>query len=518
MPDPEEFTAQLGRISGKLLAANLIRNGVDLTFRNKLNDDDLLYLQVETSRIGINTETPILPDNEFGIDVNDSILSTNLISDQATIDNIIFEPTARITTVTGEINIRPSSPNPTAIFDRLQAGNVAFNDNFIENVGENQNLILDPDGLGTAELLADTNVTGSLSSTGNIILDGNLSTTENLVIGDNREEDILTIFPRFQNNLKPSLNIEYDIGSTDYRWKDLYTDNFNVSSSVQAGNVLFSDPSTISSTAGGLNFNLSGSNRSMIFTSGLSTPDLLIIDNKITTNVDTDLLLEASGTGKVSFNNPTNFSNDLTVSGWVNMTGSLSTTSNIILGNEPTDVVVVNTELDQDINPGTSLAFNLGRADRRWRAAYIEDWTTITNIKPQGAVINSLMQLGGNNNVRALSGNDDIILNSATDIYRIEDVEFQDNNITNLLDTPLTLRTTGIGYYRFAGDNGIVLPVGTTAQRPVSPEVGDTRWNTSLGYVECFDGNVYVVSIGPGDQLTQADAEELNTVYSLILG
>ena len=43
----------VGRISGPLLKANLLRQGVDLAF-----ETDLLYLDVNNSRIGIKTSTP----------------------------------------------------------------------------------------------------------------------------------------------------------------------------------------------------------------------------------------------------------------------------------------------------------------------------------------------------------------------------------------------------------------------------------------------------------------------------
>ena len=43
----------IGRISGPLLKANLLREGVDLAF-----ETNLLYLDVNNSRVGINNATP----------------------------------------------------------------------------------------------------------------------------------------------------------------------------------------------------------------------------------------------------------------------------------------------------------------------------------------------------------------------------------------------------------------------------------------------------------------------------
>ena len=50
----------VGRISGPLLSKNLLRDGVDLAF-----ETDLLYLDVTTGRIGINTSTFLEVNQEF---------------------------------------------------------------------------------------------------------------------------------------------------------------------------------------------------------------------------------------------------------------------------------------------------------------------------------------------------------------------------------------------------------------------------------------------------------------------
>ena len=60
----------VGRISGPLLKANLLRNGVDLAF-----ETDLLYLDVNNSRIGVKTASP-----QYDLDVNGTTRSTDLIN------------------------------------------------------------------------------------------------------------------------------------------------------------------------------------------------------------------------------------------------------------------------------------------------------------------------------------------------------------------------------------------------------------------------------------------------------
>jgi hypothetical protein len=516
MPPSNEnnFVAQLGRISGKMLSENLLRNGIDLTVRDSDTDPDLLYLQVTDKKIGINTDTPI-----FTLDVNNLILSTDLISDQATIDNIVFESTAKITTVTGEINVEPASPNPTVIFDRLQAGNVVFNNNVIENVFLNQNLVFDPSGSGPTELKNDTNITGNLYTTGTITLDGNLSTSENIIIGNNITNDIITLLSNFQSDIKPSTDIIYDFGSGSLRWRDVYTQFTEISTSLAVNNVSISNPATISSTSGNLNFNLLGPDPQMNFSNGLSTPDFLIIGNKISGKLNKNVNLEASGVGIVLFNNDTNFLTNLNNTGNTTIIGNFFTNSNITLGDNLNDTVSINVSLDQDILPGTTLTLDLGSSTNRWDNAYIPDWTKITTISPQTALVGNNMQLGGTNNIIPLIGNSDFILTSGTGIYDIERIRFQENDITNLDNTPLTLTALGIGYYVIEGDNGFVIPAGTTAERPISPTQASTRWNTDLEYIECFDSitQTWRRSIGSGD-VNIDEMEDYSFFYTIILG
>jgi hypothetical protein len=97
-------------------------------------------------------------------------------------------------------------------------------------------------------------------------------------------------------------------------------------------------------------------------------------------------------------------------------------------------------------------------------------------------------------------------------------IEFDQSIITNQLNTPLTFSSTGIGYLRFTDTNGFVVPAGTNLQRRASPEVGETRWNTQIGYLECYDGSVWAVSTGGGINVSVAIMEDLGHAYTLMLG
>ena len=47
----------------------------------------------------------------------------------------------------------------------------------------------------------------------------------------------------------------------------------------------------------------------------------------------------------------------------------------------------------------------------------------------------------------------------------------------------------------FTGDDGIVVPKGTTAERPVSPTVGEVRFNTTLDQLEQYTADAAQLDI-----------------------
>jgi hypothetical protein len=107
---------------------------------------------------------------------------------------------------------------------------------------------------------------------------------------------------------------------------------------------------------------------------------------------------------------------------------------------------------------------------------------------------------------------------SSGKVYLFSDPLVDRSIIKNLLNTPLTVGSTGIGYTQFVGDNAVLIPVGNNSQRRPSPEVGETRWNTEVGYLECFDGTVWNISTGGGDEVTSVIMEDFGHAYTLMLG
>ena len=64
-------------------------------------------------------------------------------------------------------------------------------------------------------------------------------------------------------------------------------------------------------------------------------------------------------------------------------------------------------------------------------------------------------------------------------------------NLDNLAISDTTFSATG-NLFTIAGNSGFILPVGNTPQRPSSPLIGTTRFNTTINNVETFDGVEWV--------------------------
>jgi hypothetical protein len=170
----------IGRISGPLLKANLIREGVNLAF-----ETDLLYLDVNNSRIGVKTASP-----QYDLDVNDTIRTTNLIVDTRA-DIAQFTITGNtISSSNNTINFVPAGGQATVYHSRLQINDLEIQGNTISTNISNSNIELRPNGIGIVDVYANTRVNGNLTVTGNVGVTGNVVISGNITIGDALTDNI----------------------------------------------------------------------------------------------------------------------------------------------------------------------------------------------------------------------------------------------------------------------------------------------------------------------------------------
>ena len=307
------------------------------------------------------------------------------------------------------------------------------------------------------------------------------------------------------------------------------TNELTVTTQAALGNLRINAPDTFSTSVGGIDVYINGGGE--IFHDRVITNNLVVDGNQISSISNSNIVLDPNGSGTVELRANTDITGDLAVTGNITMSGDLTGLGTLTLGDQTIDTVTVNTDFTQSIIPGDDITYALGAdagdsSPRRWAELHSPAWQNIsTGAWPGSGLVTSLvtvsgqMALDGNiNKISAIQSNEDLLLSPDTGITDIENTRWQINNITNLSNTALTVAGTGIGYYQFAGTNGMVVPAGNNSQRRASPEVGETRWNTEEGYLECYDGTVWAVSTGGGIDVTVEIMEDLGHVYTLMLG
>jgi hypothetical protein len=201
--------AQVGRISGPLLQANLERNGIDLAFRNDLSTTQLLYLDVNNGKIGVNNATPTKELDVLGTTRTTNLIGTTSLS---TPGFDITGSTFRV--LTGDIYL---NANEAIVMANMENGTIRISDNVISTISSNANIDITPNGTGTTEIINDLNVFGDIYTPGSITFGGNIT------IGDNQGNDTVTFQTDIDTDIIPDQSNQFDLGTPEKKWGDLYT-------------------------------------------------------------------------------------------------------------------------------------------------------------------------------------------------------------------------------------------------------------------------------------------------------
>lgn len=285
---------------------------------------------------------------------------------------------------------------------------------------------------------------------------------------------------------------------------------------TRIGNIIFNSTGTITTQDGPIIIEPLGVDPYVEYRKVLNT-DLELKDNYIKVLTEnTDLIFDASGTGIVDIQGNSTVAGDLAVQQNITVSGNVKLDGLLIVGDSPLDTVTVVPDFTQSIEPGTDSLYNLGASANRWGDVYVSNILNTSTYTVSNAQIGDQLLFGGNT-FQSLQSNDDIFLQPSTGITQLERIEIDENDIINLDNTPLKVISTGNGYVKFSNPHGIAIPIGNNAERGYT-EIGETRWNTDLGYMECFDGTVYQVATGGGRVVTPVIMEEFGHLYTLIFG
>jgi len=287
--------SQLGRISGPLLEANLLRDGIDLTFRNYANGNDILYLDVTNRRISVNT----LGYSE--LNVADTTHTNNLISGTGADIASFLISTNTVATLTGPIIIEPNQTSPLVTMDHMQAGDLDFKDNKISNSQLNGSISLTPSGTGIVDIVSSARVNGDLTVTGDFQINGNLSEAQNIIVGDS-PLDIVTIQTDFTQSIIPGDNLAYDLGKSNKRWRNIWSHGNGNILNLTYNSFTISDQLQVNGPTATITTLQSNDTVSLIPSTGITTIERIKIQGNSITNLDSNALtIASSGIGYVKF-------------------------------------------------------------------------------------------------------------------------------------------------------------------------------------------------------------------------
>ncbi len=443
----------------------------------------------------------------------------------------------------------------------IDVDDIEINTNYITTTVSNSDLELRANGTGKILIpnnnvevtnnltvadtvnLATTNITGSLTHVGNYVQTGNstiaggLTVSGDFDIGGYAQFEEINITDNIITTTTSATNLELRANGTG---KVVIPNN-----DVQVtGNLTVNGVFTVS------DINSTGD----ITANSFRTGDIRIDDNFIeTTNSNSNLELRAAGTGAVIAEGFTFQLNDMSTTGDMTLSPG---SQNIIFGStggiklpsgttaqRPTPVsgqLRYNSQLSrfegytganwinikgvEDLDANTKVTAENTEGGNDDIIRFVVNGATVVDVNstrlnaPRVTVDD--IQIDGNV-ISTITTNADLQFTAnGTGSVVIDNFAIKDNTITNRVADAVTVfeKTGANAYWKFDGTYGLVIPSGTGATRPLTPEVGMMRYNTFDSRVEIYDGTTFTGVAGTSAGVNQSEAEDIGILQALMFG
>ena len=213
---------ELGRISGPLLASNLVRKNSGVGEENLAFETNLLYLDVINGRVGIKTSSPAAG---YALHVNGNTRSDDLeVPTQFETPNYVVS-TDRIQNLVDKIYLQPDqSTDPKIVTSKVGTLNLRISDQLIENITNGSDINLNPNGDGKTTVNSSKLYTdGDLHATGDITWDGDIT------FGSDSTDNV-EFSADVNSHIIPNTNKTRDLGSASQRWNHIYAKDLTAES------------------------------------------------------------------------------------------------------------------------------------------------------------------------------------------------------------------------------------------------------------------------------------------------
>ena len=487
----------LGRISGPLLNENLTRNGVDLDFRNSSSDVPLIFFDVNGNRLGVNKDAPATDLDAIGQTIKTTDLQSTSTSTQ--IANYTFNG-SNLNVSTGNILFNAAE---AIVASTIETDNIRITDNTISTFNSNADIDLTPNGTGIVEVYSNMKVFGNLDTPQTITMGGNIT------IGDD-SNDTVDFNTEFTSDLTPDVTEVSNLGNSVNKWNSIKTFKLN-GTKLDTPNIKI-ETNYITSQVSNSNLDLFGNASGNVL-----LEDLTFANNTISSTTDievsTDTTLDTTAAMQIpigttaqrtSLNAGIRFNTDTT-----NFEGYYN--GNTIFGGVYSDNALTNVVAHPT---NDTIGFTVNNV-------------SVGTVSSTGITVHGLQvdDINIDGSIISTPTDTDLILAPAGTVsskaVKIDNISIgetvgsqQIKSDTNAIE----FAVTGYGSNKFQGSYAVTIPAGDTAARPVSPQLGDTRWNTESNLLETYNGSTYISAAGTGGVVTRAEYDDILLQYTILLG
>lgn len=426
---------------------------------------------------------------------------------------------------------------------------ISFVGNAITSNTTNSDLDLRASGTGVVRFGEDVTVTNDLTVNGETTftnITNNNQTANNIIVETLTADEV-----QFENIHINGNRIQTTLTNSDLELESAGTGVVRFKEQLNLGEG-FTVNGTL--TVGGITINDDVSLNELELSSNIRFDDNYIT----TTESNSDLELRANGTGDVWLsnlklqNNTINTDDDSTNILEITADRIIADSTDSILIPRGTVDLTADSTISADIRYDTSIDEFVGKRgsyqavfggvysdDLQTRIKVISDinalnfdinGNTIMSMNAIGETYVDRIELSGsdstpggididNNLIRTNWTNADLILapEGGTGRVGLNNVQFLDNTAYIGSNNGI-LEATGNGYIKFLQSNALVVPIGDSTNREPNPEIGSTRYNFALGYLENYTAGGWVTAAGSSQGISSQDMDELMNEYILIFG
>ena len=241
---------------------------------------------------------------------------------------------------------------------------------------------------------------------------------------------------------------------------------------------------------------------------------------------DQDFTLDPNGAGRLVIGDIAS-QTDVEITGGLHASGAITFDGDINLGNDDTDNISFAGELASSIIPDDDAFWGLGTSAKSWLSVYSVNLVASSDITSTNANLTTLtagnVRATGNTISNIVTDNDLNIALSGSGEYVFPTFRIDSGSyINHMNNSVMTFDATPTGYFKFGGSNGLVIPAGDTLQRPVGPNIGTVRYNSTLNYVEVYanvsNTSTVTLVVTNDDSFTGDTVLYTNNTFGFVVG